>query len=217
MIFLEASPKIVPGKQGEWNSLIKNQMRAALESHGTRMVAAWTNLTGLQDSVTHLWAYEDLADLQKVRESRDADPNVRALFEQVHNLVENEPRRVLTPLRYHPADALSRRSDRPGILMTAALRVRSTHLGEFLDIFEKEFLPITKTVGMELVGAFQTALGSPPEILDLWYFPSIEQYWAAMRGIGGDPDARRLIGEIRRVAPEEVINLHAPTPYSPFR
>ena len=72
-------------------------------------------------------------------------------------------------------------------------------------------------VGMELVGGFQTTLGSPPEVLDLWYFPSTEQYWAALRGLGGDPEARRLIGEIRRLAPEEVINLHAPTPYSPFR
>ena len=217
MIFVEATLKVAPGKQREFNDLLKNDVVPLMERHGAKLVTAWGNLTGAQDVVTDLWAYEDLAQMQRVQESWAGDPAMREIFKKLQTLSPWETTKLLTPLRYHPADALWQPRSTTRLLMTARLRVTSGQTGAFLKFFQNEFLPVAQMHGMQLVGAFQTAVGPLSEILDLWRFDNLAAYAEVSRALGADPEIRRLIAEARALAPDEDITLHFPLPYSPYR
>ncbi len=217
MIFVEATLKVAPGKQREFNDLLKNDLVPLMERHGAKLVAAWGNLTGAQDVVTDLWAYEDLAQMQRVQESWAGDPAMRENFKRLQTLSPWETTKLLTPLRYHPTDALFQPRSTTRLLMTARLRVTAGQTGAFLRFFQSEFLPVAQKHGMQLVGAFQTAVGPLSEILDLWRFDNLAAYAEVSKALGADPEIRRLIAEARALAPDEDITLHFPLPYSPYR
>lgn len=217
MIYLEATLKVAPGKQREFNDLLKNDFVPVGSRHGMRLVAAYANITGLQDVATDLWEYDDLAQMQQVEVARAGDPAFRDAYKKLTALSPWETVKLLTPLRYHPADALKRRSTTASVIMSARLRVEAGQVGPFLKIFQNDFLPVAQQHGMELIGAFMTSVGRLSEVLDLWRFDSVAAYGEVTRSLAGDPQFRKLVAEIRQVAPEEEINLHVPLPYSPFR
>lgn len=217
MIFLEATLKIAPGKQREFNELLRSRLVPLNEKTGMKLVAAYANITGVQDVVTDLWAYDDLAQMQRSQETLAGEAEWRDIFRTLQTLIAWENTRLLTPLRYHPADGLTPRADQRSVLMSARLRVNAGRMGEFLKTFANDFLPVAQRNGMQLVGAYQTTTGPLAEVLDLWRFDSVAAYGEVTRALAGDPDFRRLVQEIRSIAPDENISLHVPLPYSPFR
>ena len=61
-------------------------------------------------------------------------------------------------------------------------------VGEYLDLFEREALPILERHLGGLVGYFQTTLGPLNQVVHLWRYDSLADMEAKRRARNADPD-----------------------------
>ncbi len=201
--------RIPAGRLDDWCQLWGEQYVPVLEANGQWLWGAWSGLTGQQDTISHQWAYTDLAHYQAMAAMRASDPRVAqsgALIEE--GLLSS----VMTPLPYHPPETPS---GERGIVATARLfPTRANNAVEYARLMA-EFVPRAEAQGAQLLGAFESFFGwNPRYMLHVWRYAGMEQYWASRRAVEADPECRRLLTAMRTLIPHERVELHTPTPYS---
>ena len=70
--------------------------------HLGNLVAYFKTEIGPVNEVIHLWGYESLADMEKRRAQRDADPDWAVYKEQTAGMLEIQVNKILSPTKFSP-------------------------------------------------------------------------------------------------------------------
>jgi len=97
MIYLEASLRVVPGKMNELMEVFEKEYLPASNELGRKLVAQWTTTIGTLDEVVDLWAYENLAHMQRFNEARAKSPAFAKASEHLRALIAYEEVRLMVP------------------------------------------------------------------------------------------------------------------------
>jgi hypothetical protein len=74
MIFDVRTYDIAPGKIGAYVKVFETYGVPVAERNGLKLVGFFTSRIGRLNQVLHIWAYDDLNQMEKLRAARDADP-----------------------------------------------------------------------------------------------------------------------------------------------
>lgn len=220
-MMFDLTVRIPSGKLEEWYRFWgeDKQNVAVLEENGQWLWGAWSSITGQQDTVTHQWAYRDLAHYQEMAKMRLSNPRVRELTRYSVPIKENVIASIMTPLPYHPKSVPETPAGQAGIVATH--RIYSRTPGDGNEAYARlmtDYVAVAAKHGAQIVGAFESFFGwTPPYQLQVWRYSSVEQYWTARRAIEADSEGRRLLAELREIFPHETVELNRPTPYSRIR
>lgn len=70
--------------------------------HLGNLVGYFTSVIGPVNQVVHLWGYEDLADMERRRAARDADPAWAEYRKKTQELVLYQENKILRPTGFSP-------------------------------------------------------------------------------------------------------------------
>jgi len=59
------------------------------------------------------------------------------------------------------------------IYVEASLRVVPGKMAEFMEVFEKEFLPLSNKLGRKMLAQWTTSIGTLDEVTDLWVYDDL--------------------------------------------
>lgn len=207
------------GRLQDWYKFWGDLNVPLLEKNGQWLWGALTGLTGQENTISHFWAYRDLTHYQQILGGQTPrDPRIREVLPLSVPIEETLYSAVMTPTSYHPSRVPEPTSKRSIIvthrlLPTGAIGGNGEHAR-----LAAEYVPIAEKHGAQLIGAFSTFFGfTPSYTLQLWRYPGIEQYLASRQAIEADAEGRRLLTEMQKLLPREIVTLHQPTPYSRLR
>lgn len=230
-LMFEIYLRFPPGRLQDWYKFWGDYNVPLLEKNGQWLWGALTGLTGQENTITHFWAYRDLTHYQQILGGGGGgrgrgggggqtrrDPPVREAAPASVPIEEVLYTAVMTPTSYHPSrmpEPTSRRS----IIVTHRLFPSGAMGGSPEHArLASEYVPIAEKNGAQLIGAFSSFFGfTPAYTLQLWRYPSVEQYIASRQAIAADATGGRLLAEMQKLLPREVTTLHEPTPYSRIR
>lgn len=220
-VFLEAVHTVKPLTNSafdRWVQFYDEVVIPAMQRNGFDVVGAWKRAGGAMGQDVVLSRFQSLADVETAMASLGRD---RELFAGIQPLLEeldiDESVKVTNPVPYATERrleaALAAKPDSPRQYMQAILRVK---LGGQMKAYELvgKLADWGEDVGaLQLVTAYETAIGQRGELTDLWVLPN---GLPSLDYRAGDPLAE-LIGPLREVAPEESIHYLNPLPYSPLQ
>jgi len=217
-LMFDLTVRIPPGLLDQWNHFWGEENVPALEENGQWLWGAWTSLTGQQNTVTHEWAYRDLAHYQAMATMRATNPHIHALAQHGVRIEENILSSVMTPLPYHPTSSPTRTADTDCLIVTSRVFLQGAGAAPEYAQLMAQYVARATTHGAKLVGAFQSFFGWTPSYqLHVWRYDSAGAYWTAMRTLNADPECQRLVSHLRSLQPHEVVEFQLPTPYSRLR
>lgn len=97
MIVEQRTYAIVPGKLGAYLALYEAEGLEVQAGHLGRLLGYYTSDIGPLNQVVHLWAYEDLNDRARRRESLFKDQAWLAYLDKIMPLILRQDSVVLTP------------------------------------------------------------------------------------------------------------------------
>jgi hypothetical protein len=74
MIYDVRTYDLAPQKLKAYVDVYRTFAMPVAERHGLRLAAVLTSRIGRLNQVVHIWEYDDLADMERRRAARDADP-----------------------------------------------------------------------------------------------------------------------------------------------
>ena len=103
MIYVETTITLVFGKMADYQAIVTKEVLPVWDRLGIKLVASWrTTMPNVSDTVA-LFAYEDMAQMQKQVAARNQDKEYRAAMQKIAPLVVSSTSRILEP---HPWSAL---------------------------------------------------------------------------------------------------------------
>ena len=217
--------RIPEGKLEEFSNHWGGTQVPALEKRTGQMLwGGWRAVSGLQNKLTHHWAYRDLAHYESAEILRRTDPEAKAAFgRQTVPIQEQIVSTMIVPLSYHPAVSYpDLPQNKPGVIATHRINTRASAAAGPKDQDHQAaaaaFAQAAAKHGAQLVGAFRTYEWSVPAFhLQVWRYASMDQYWAAREKIYADPQCRDLLATMHEIYPDETVELHLPLSYSRLR
>ena len=103
------------------------------------------------------------------------------------------------------------------IYIEASLRVVPGKMNELMKVFEKEFLPEGKKVGMNLVAQWRTNIGTLDEVIDLWGYDDLTQMQRVQEARAKSPGFLKAADHIRALIAYEETRLMTPTSLSAIK
>lgn len=207
-----------PGRFDDWVRFWGGQTVAILEEGGQHLWAAWYGLTGQQDTVTHQWAYRDLAHFEDMEKMRRTNPRLQAAPIPPVPMDATLFSALMTPLPYHPVKVPTPSAGDTGVLVTHRILRPTIGDPKTHARLMQEYVALATNNGAEMLGAFETFFGwSPSYLLHLWRYRSMDHYWSSREAITETGNGPRLQAAMRAIYPQEVVDLQRPTPYSRLR
>lgn len=74
MIFDVRTYDIAPGRLKEYITVFETYGLPVAKRHGLNLVGFFTSRIGRLNQVLHIWAYDDLSQMDELRAARDTDP-----------------------------------------------------------------------------------------------------------------------------------------------
>lgn len=103
------------------------------------------------------------------------------------------------------------------IYLVASLKVHSGKNKEFLEILQKEYLPILiNKYKWKLIAAWQVQIGDLDEVIDIWGFSDINEFWSHRMTMFKDTEYMAVRERLRLLLKEETISFATPLPISPM-
>ncbi len=103
------------------------------------------------------------------------------------------------------------------IHLEASLEVVSGKINEFMEVFEKEFLPASNKLGRKLVAQWRTTIGTLDEITDLWAFDDLTDMQRFQEARVKSPELIKASEHLRSLIAHEATRLMVPTTLSPMK
>jgi hypothetical protein len=103
------------------------------------------------------------------------------------------------------------------IYLEASLRVVPGKMKEFLEVFEKEYLPLSNKLGRKLLAQWATSIGTLDEIVDLWAYEDLThmQHFNEVRAKSSE--FTKASEHLRALIAYEQVRLMVPTPLSEMK
>ena len=103
------------------------------------------------------------------------------------------------------------------IYIEATLRVLPGKMNEFMEVFEKEFLPASNKVGRKLVAQWRTTTGTLSEITDLWSYDDLTHMQRVFEEMAKSSEYVEATHHLGSLIAYEETKLMAPTPLSAMK
>jgi hypothetical protein len=88
---------LYPGKVAEYFRLYESEGMPTQLKHLPHMVGYYSTEMGMQNTVIHLWAYDDLNQRDKCRAAMQADPGWQSYVAKIRPLIVTQDTRVMKP------------------------------------------------------------------------------------------------------------------------
>jgi len=105
MIYFHITVQAKRGKLDEWADGYNKIFLPVAEKYGQKLVGAWKTSIGAYDEATDLYAFESLADMERIKKEMSKDPAIIKMREDpsgLTSLVAFESAKILVPLSYSP-------------------------------------------------------------------------------------------------------------------
>ena len=90
------------GRMGEYLKLFEAEGLPVQLRHLGNLIGYFQTMHGPLNQVVHLWAYEDLADMERRRSARDADPDWAAYKNKSAGVLLMQENKILQPVGFSP-------------------------------------------------------------------------------------------------------------------
>jgi len=222
-MMFEINVRFPPGRLQDWNSFWGELNVPLLEQNGQWLWGALLGLSGLQNTATHFWAYRDLSHYQRILGGgANRDPRIKEVLPKSVPIEESVYSGVMVPTLYHPKktpDSQHNDGGKDSIIVTHRILPGGAtgNVPEHVRLAQ-EYVPIAEKQGAQLLGAFSTFFGwTPSYMLQIWRYRDIKHYLDTRRALDANAQASKLLIEMRKLVPRELVELHQPTPYSRIR
>lgn len=102
MIVEERIYKIRNGRMSRYLQLVREEGLAIQQPILGRLIGYFTTEIGVLSQVTHIWAYEDLQDRAKRRQTLAEDPRWQVFLPKLAENIEQAENRILLPTDFSP-------------------------------------------------------------------------------------------------------------------
>ncbi len=105
MVYLHVIIQIRRGKLDEWVARYEKEYRPIANRHGQKLVGSWSTSIGAYDEVTSIYAFENMGELERIRQEVSKDPDrikMLAMPSPNVSLINSEISKVMVPLPYSP-------------------------------------------------------------------------------------------------------------------
>lgn len=93
---------LVPRKTAKYLELFEKHALPVMQRHGLQLAGYYVSQIGQLNQVVHLWRYDSLADLEKKRAARDADPAWGAYLALTEGMVMMQENKIMRPAPFSP-------------------------------------------------------------------------------------------------------------------
>jgi hypothetical protein len=101
MIYVLSTNIVVPGKMAQYFE-IAEKAQPMYPKLGMKIVGSWHGYTGNMNAIYVLYAYDDLAALQKAAEARRTNTEWRTIYAAVNSLITSQTGTILEPNPWSP-------------------------------------------------------------------------------------------------------------------
>ena len=93
---------LVPRKLPRYVELFEAHALPIVKRHGFELMGYYVSQIGPLNQVVHLWRYESLADLERKRAARDADPDWGKFLGMTEGMVMMQDDKIMRPATFSP-------------------------------------------------------------------------------------------------------------------
>jgi hypothetical protein len=93
---------LIPRKMAKYLELFEKHALPVMQRHGLELMGYYMSQIGPLNQVVHLWRYDSLADLEKKRAARDADPAWGEFLSLTEGMVLMQDNKVMRPASFSP-------------------------------------------------------------------------------------------------------------------
>jgi hypothetical protein len=102
MIINHRTYTVTPRRMGPYLKLVEELALPVMLRHGFELAGYYVTMHGPLNQVVHLWKYDSLADLERKRAARDADPAWADYLSRTEGMVQSQEDRILAPTAFSP-------------------------------------------------------------------------------------------------------------------
>ena len=102
MIYDVRTYTLYPRMTKKYIDLFESMAMPVAKQHGFRLIGYFTSGIGALNQVVHIWAYDDLAEFDKMRAARAADPDWNRFLEATTGLVQSQEDKIMQPTSFSP-------------------------------------------------------------------------------------------------------------------
>ena len=103
------------------------------------------------------------------------------------------------------------------IYVEASLRVVPGKMAEFMEVFEKEFLPLSNKLGRKMLAQWTTSIGTLDEVTDLWVYDDLNHMQRFNEARAKSPEFAKASARLRALIAYESTRLLIPTKLSELK
>jgi hypothetical protein len=93
---------LIPRKQAKYLELFEKHALPVMQRHGLELMGYYVSHIGPLNQVVHLWCYDSLADMERKRTARDADPDWCEFLSLTEGMVLVQDDKVMRPASFSP-------------------------------------------------------------------------------------------------------------------
>jgi hypothetical protein len=93
---------LVPRKMPKYLELFEKHALPVMTRHGLQLIGYYVSQIGPLNQVVHLWRYDSLADMERKRTARDADPAWSKFLSLTEGMVASQDNKVMRPTSFSP-------------------------------------------------------------------------------------------------------------------
>jgi len=103
------------------------------------------------------------------------------------------------------------------IYLEASLRVVPGKMAELMEVFEKEYLPLSNKFGRKMLAQWTTSIGTLDEVTDLWVYDDLAHMQRFNEARAKSPEFTRASARLRALIAYETTRLLIPTKLSELK
>jgi hypothetical protein len=93
---------LIPRKLPKYVELFEKHALPVTKRHGLELMSYFVSYIGALNQVVHLWRYDNLADMERKRAARDADPAWSEFLSLTEGMILTQEDKVMRPTSFSP-------------------------------------------------------------------------------------------------------------------
>ncbi len=93
---------LIPRKLATYLQAFEQHGLPVMKRHGLELIGYYVSQIGPLNQIVHLWRYEDLADLERKRAARDADPAWAEFLSRTEGMLLQQDNKIMRPTSFSP-------------------------------------------------------------------------------------------------------------------
>jgi hypothetical protein len=93
---------LIPRKMAKYLELFEKHALPVMKRHDLELMGYYVSYIGALNQVVHLWRYDSLADMERKRAARDADPAWSEFLSLTEGMLLVQEDKVMRPASFSP-------------------------------------------------------------------------------------------------------------------